>query len=79
MTHNLCSNGHNKPNRITLQVLLFRTYTLAGVVLPLLDAPQALSFGMTEIYHCILVFLLLIQNDAFELNLQFWENICCMA
>jgi hypothetical protein len=61
----LCSNGHKKPNLITLQVLPFCKYTLAPVVLSLLDAPLESSFGMTETYHCILEFLLLTQNDDF--------------
>jgi hypothetical protein len=80
MTYNLCSNGHNQPNLITLQVLLFCTYTLAGVALPLLNASWAFSFGMTETYHCILEFLLLIQNDDFWAESSvLGKHICCMA
>ena len=78
VTYNLCSNGHNKPNLITLQVLPFCTYTLAAVVLPLLDATLESSFGMTETYHCILEFLLLTQNGEFwaESSVQGTYMLC---
>jgi hypothetical protein len=65
VTYDLCSNGPNKPNPFTLQVLPFCTYTLAAVVLPLLDAALESSFGMTKTYHSILEFLLLTQNGDF--------------
>ena len=65
VTYNLCSNGHNKHNLITLQVLPFCTYALAAVVLPLLDAPLESSLDMIETYHCILEYLLLTQNGDF--------------